>query len=204
MSEETSGNRSVYLPPEDFADRKLPVVALEVTDWVRIHLDVHGPLFFSRNRNHRFSPVGGKHAVMYAAGDFNTAFLEVFGDTVLSRNECIGACLSAQRWGRSVRSIISIRELKLCDLTTPEARTAVSVDLATLMHSDLTIPQQWSEAVMNHPEDVDGILYPSRFTGESCLALFDVGKKIAVEAPIQFPHCEDALAILDELAIALV
>ena len=53
-------------------------------------------------------------------------------------------------------------------------------------------------------EKVDGILYPSRFTGDKCLALFGGKENLTVLESVPFQEHEEALALLDELVIALV
>lgn len=77
-------------------------------------------------------------------------------------------------------------------------------DLSSLLLPDLSIPQIWSDAIMSHPDKVDGILYPSRFTGEACVAVFDTGITINAGQPVPFPNYAEALVALDELNIALV
>ncbi len=182
----------------------LPIVELMDTTWIRIHLDMHGPFFFSRNPNHRFSPAEGKHQVMYAASDFRTAFMEVFGDVILGQRAAMGPCISASRWHHSMCSTISPGSLRLCDFTTNEARSAIQADLASLLHPDLGISHQWADAVMRHPDEVDGILYPSRFTGRKCLALFDGGGNIPAQESVAFSDHKEALSTLHEMMIALV
>jgi hypothetical protein len=200
----TSTLRDVYLPREDFSQIQLPVVELQDSLWVRIHLDVHQPIFFSRNANYRFSPAEGKYEVLYAASDFQTAFLEVFGDLILGKRDATGPRLSSLRWFKSVCSVVFYKSMQLCDFTRSEARTAMQTDLASMMHPDLSISQQWANAMMEHPDKVDGILYPSRFTGKNCLALFGGKENLSVVESVPFQDHDEALALLDELGIALV
>ncbi len=204
MSHFSSPQRHVYLPSQDFSEHSLPLIELEATSWVRIHLDVHQPLFFSKNKNHRFSPEDGKHEVFYAASDFQTAFMEVFGDTILGQQVGRGCFLSAKRWRHSVCSTVSSKELRLCDFSTIESRNKLQIDLAALFHPDLRVAHEWSSAVMLHPDNVDGILYPSRFTGKNCLALFRGKENVSVTDSVPFQNHEKALEQLDAMTIALV
>ena len=57
---------------------------------------------------------------------------------------------------------------------------------------------------MNHPDKVDGILYPSRFTGEACVAVFETGITINAGQTAPFSNYAEALAALDDLKTALV
>ena len=141
---------------------------------------------------------------MYCARDFRTAFLEVFGDVILGQRAGMGPCIPAKRWHHSMLTTISPGPLKLCDFTTSESRSTMQTDLASLLHPDLTICQTWAGAVMHHPDEVDGILYPSRFTGAECLALFDGGRNIGIQETVPFSECAEALATLDAMTIALV
>lgn len=46
---------------------------------------------------------------------------------------------------------------------------------ASLLATDLSIPQAWGLAVQQHPAAFDALKYSSRFIDQSCLALFDRG-----------------------------
>jgi len=45
-------------------------------------------------------------------------------------------------------------------------------DMTALTHSDVAIPQAWAKAIQSFPAAFDGLLYQSRFTQKTCLALF--------------------------------
>ena len=51
----------------------------------------------------------------------------------------------------------------------------MSVDKASLLAADLTIPQAWGLAIQGHPAGFEAIKYASRFLDQPCLALFDRG-----------------------------
>jgi hypothetical protein len=51
----------------------------------------------------------------------------------------------------------------------------MGVDKASLLASDLSLPQAWGFAVQQHPAAFEAIKYPSRFVNLPCLALFDRG-----------------------------
>lgn len=200
MSTTHPGKRPVYLPDKNFHARPLPLIKMAPTSWQRIHLDCHAPVFFSLNPNHRFSPPDGTRSVMYAARDFDTAFMEVFGDQILSHSTSI----ASSRWLHSMVSTISTPKLQLCDCTTPQALTTLQTDLASLSHNDLSVPQTWSREIMKHPDAVDGIFYQSRFTGRDCIALFDTVAISPTTPPTSFQEHGPASKILDNLNIALV
>ena len=49
----------------------------------------------------------------------------------------------------------------------------MGVDKASLMATDITIPQEWGLALQQHLAAFDAIKYSSRFIDQPCLALFD-------------------------------
>jgi len=75
-------------------------------------------------------------------------------------------------WDSTVISTIKVPGLNLCDLSKAATRSALSVDLASLMSPDLSIPQQWGLEIQNHPSEVPAIKFSSRFTDKPCLAIF--------------------------------
>jgi len=51
----------------------------------------------------------------------------------------------------------------------------MSVDKASLLAADLSLPQAWGLAIQRHPAGFEAIKYSSRFVDQPCLALFDRG-----------------------------
>ena len=106
-------------------------------------------------------------------------------------------------WSRA--EVARGRPLRLVDLTgTGPLRMGVPSDA---VRAASHVPARaWTGAVHAHPAAPDGLLYPSRLTGEPCLAVYDRARD-ALEARSVRPLLEmgDALAdVLDELDIALV
>lgn len=83
----------------------------------------------------------------------------------------------------------------------------MSVDKASLLAADLTIPQAWGLAVQGHPAGFEAIKYSSRFLDQPCLALFDRGglqSKLQVKMLGTLCNLDVAVDWLDDRKAALV
>jgi hypothetical protein len=103
--------------------------------------------------------------------DVETCLWEVFGDAVFDNERA----LPKTQWDYLVVSTIYLPHLRLCDLSKTTTRSALAVDLASLMKDDLAVPQEWGLAIQMHPSQVQAVKFKSRFTGSACLAIFDRG-----------------------------
>ena len=93
----------------------------------------------------------------------------MFGDDVFQGRRVI----PSGKWNGCVLSQIIVPELTVCALSLQPTRDAMSVDKASLLAADLSIPQAWGWAVQAHPAGFEAIKYSSRFLDQPCLALFD-------------------------------
>lgn len=161
-------SRPIRLPPDGFHELELPVRPLRRAVFHRIHRQASETIHYSLSPHHRFSPANLPFPVLYAGKDFETCALEVFGDVALDHNMDI----AFSRWTAMALYRLEITA-RVCDLTDSKIRTACHADLAALLATDLSIPRKWALAIATHPAAFDGILYPSRFTGKTCIALFN-------------------------------
>ncbi len=195
--------RPIYLPPADLAEREIPFRYESIRAPLRIHRCEYGAVYFSRNPSHRFSPIDGAHEVLYIGNKFSTAFLEVFGDRIYQNRLTI----DATNWASQCHSILKITALKTVDLTAPETLATLSLDLAAIHAHDLEIPQAWAKGLMNHPTGFDAILFPSRFDGGDCYALFNTEatrNAIEVVETTPFEELGGAATMLDHYQVALI
>jgi RES domain len=118
--------------------------------------------------NNRFTPENSPFGVLYAGEDLPTALFEIFGDEFFKDHR-----IPAWRWMSYGASEMQLPPVSVCDLSDIQTRTALSVDIASLMAPQVEIPQKWALAIMNHEAGVDGIQYQSRFTARKCLALWN-------------------------------
>src|SRR5690554_4856359 len=143
-------------PPANLNDRVLPIVSFHDTLW-RIYLNRYPtPLFFGKSISHRFDAPDGAFGVCYCAMDIPGAFVETFGHATGS-NLVTFTALSA----RSLVEVDVENPLRLVDLTGPGLKK-IGADNGLTAGGDYTVSRAWSEALYNHPETIDGILYRAR------------------------------------------
>ena len=102
-------------------------------------------------------------------------------------------------------TIAIIEELRLIDLCGDGAlRMGVPTDVVGA--KDQTLSRVWSKTFHDHPDIVDGILYPSRLNEERNIALY--ARALPKLKPIETPaliDCRDDLAgIIRDLELAIV
>ncbi len=164
--------RKIRLPTADFPTRNLPAQSIPTLDLFRVHSDSRPAVAPYLNALHRFSHPHAPEGLLYLGEDLNTCLWECFGDEILEP----ATMVFASRWFHNRLSRVqSTAPLSICDLTRLETRRLIGVDLGALNHTELDVPQAWGLAIQTHPSAVDGIRYPSRFTGDPCLVLFDRG-----------------------------
>lgn len=196
--------RPIRLPAANFNGRPLPTVVLKNWIGLRVHSIPRRAVQFRLTPSHRFSHPDASKGLLYLAEDLETCLWESFGDAVLNP----GSLIPRSQWMNKRVSQIQIKEnLKVVDLTTTKTRSALKVDLSALKHPELEVPQAWGLAIQNHPEQVDGFYYHSRFTNGRCLTLFDrkgMNSKLKSKKMGDLGDLQAASFFLDENDIALV
>ena len=163
--------RAQLTPAADFDQRVIPVTRQPRRAWFRVHGSSAPPVLFGKFPHHRFSHANSPFPLLYLGASVQTCLWEYFGDDVFRGQRVI----SAAKWGGCCLSQILVPELRVCAVSLERTRDAMSVDKASLMAADLSIPQAWGLAVQEHPAAFDAMKYPSRFLDQPCLALFDRG-----------------------------
>ena len=141
--------------------------------------------------------------MLYLGATIQTCLWEYFGDDVFHGKRTI----PAGKWRGCCLSQIVVPELKVCAVNLERTRDAMSVDKASLLAADLTIPQAWGLAVQGHPAGFEAIKYSNRFLDQPCLTLFDRGglqAKLRVKTMGDLSSCDAAVDWLDERKAALV
>jgi len=199
-----SESRPIRLPAADFNGRLLPTVVLKNWNGLRVHSIPRRAVQFRLIPSHRFSHPDASEGLIYLAEDLETCLWESFGDAILNP----GSLIPRSQWMNKRVSEIQIKEnLKVVDLTETKTRSALKVDLSALKHTDLEVPQAWGLAIQNHPAQVDGFYYNSRFTNERCLVLFDrkgMSSNLKSKKMGDLSDLQAASLFLDENDIALV
>jgi hypothetical protein len=161
--------RTVRLPPPGFSALIIPKSSLRGRRWYRVHQSHHAAVHFSLSPTHRFSHGDcSSYPFLYLAGDIGTALFERFGDAAYDKKRVVPRSL----WEAHSASWVQIPTLQICDLTSARTLSAIMVDLSALMHQDLACPRLWGLAIQKHPANFHGIRFKSRFSGKSCLAVF--------------------------------
>jgi hypothetical protein len=105
--------------------------------WFRVHQTVHQAIYFGLNSINRFSHPNCPHKLLYVAIDPQTCFWECFGDMMFDG----GRALPRTTWDDASISTIELPPLHVCDLSSTNTRSALTVDLTALMHDGLAVPQ---------------------------------------------------------------
>ena len=173
--------------------------------WRRIYETRHpDPLGWGPGLSRFSDPTGAAFGVVYLGSSAKVAFVEtILRDRADGRG---GDCLveTAEIEKRSLATIEVTAPLRLVDLTGDHPlRMGVPSDVAGAR--DQTVAQAWSSAFHRHPDQPDGIFYPSRLNEERCVALYDraVGKLAATATPRLLDCRVELAAILDDLEVAL-
>jgi hypothetical protein len=110
--------------------------------------------------------------VVYLGEGLAVCFLEaVLRD---QRNGAIGdyPIGMSELTSRTYANIGTIEPLKLVDLTA-DKKVLMGIPTDVTNASDQTLGRLWSEAIHQHPAEVDGILYESRLSRKLNLAIYD-------------------------------
>jgi hypothetical protein len=163
--------RTLLKPSPDFDQRAIPVTRQPRRAWFRVHKLGLPAVLFGNFSHHRFSHRDCPFPLLYVGASIQTCLWKVFGDDLFQGRRTI----SSGKWAGSCVSQIIVPEIKVCAVSLERTRDAMSVDKASLLAADLTIPQAWALAVQGHPAGFEAIRYSSRFLDQPCLALFARG-----------------------------
>lgn len=161
-------------PPTDLLDRRLPLRRLaRGMGLYRVHHAAHAPIFFGpgagRPPTFRFDAASGRFGVLYVAEGRAAPLIET-----LLRNPQQLSVSRSQIEARAMSRLSAARRLSLVDATGANlSRLGATAELFTGAYD---VCGRWSDALWDHPQRPDGILYPSRHDpGEECIALFQRG-----------------------------
>ena len=194
-------------PPALFNRRRL-VTHVEPKGgvWRRMYASSHAnPLGFGHSLSRFSDPTGTGFGVVYLGSTAKAAFVEtILRDRGEARVDTIPipyAELEAYICAR----VEIVSDLRLIDLCGDSGlKTGVPTDAARA--KDQTIARVWSKTFYEHPEAVDGILYPSRLNEQRNIALYD--RALSKLRPLSTPRlveCRDEqAAIIRDLDLAIV
>jgi hypothetical protein len=163
------------------------------------------PLGYGPGLNRFSDPTGKAFGLIYLGSTAKVAFVEtILRDRADGRGAtCVVSYDEIEK--RSLASIVPVGSLVLVDLT-GDGPLRMGVPSDVVGARDQSLAQRWSVAFHEHPEQPDGVLYPSRLNEERCIALYARAlPKLKVTATPLLVDCRAELAtILDDLNIAIV
>lgn len=151
----------------------------------------------------RFSDPAGKFAVLYAADSVPCAFWESMVRDRFTRMKRRRLSKHEVRT-RLVVMLRSTQSVSLVDLRN-DGPIRIGAPTAVAHDKNHAAGRALAAAVYGMLPDADGFLYPSRFTGHNCVAIFDraIRKLQALNVTPLIAHT-DFLAALDDYEIVLV
>ncbi|MGP3699631.1 RES family NAD+ phosphorylase [Rhodobacter sp. NSM] len=160
------------LPPADLALRRLPITEIgSDADLFRVHRSGLDPVFYGPGAGlppvYRFDSPGGRFGVLYLAPGPDAALVETLlrqpQRLTVDYREIAVRSLSILRANRPLR-LVAAQGANLSRLGTTAA-------LATGPYDPCGA---WADALFDHPETPDGLLFSSRHNpDETCIALFE-------------------------------
>jgi len=194
------------LPGAAFAGRPLVLATVPAgTVWRRLYETRYpNPLGWGPGLSRFSDPTGAAFGLVYLGSSAKVAFVEtILRDRADGRgSDCVVELAEIEK--RSMASIRPITSLRLVDLT-GDGPLRMGVPSDVVGARDQSLAQAWSVAFYGHPDQPDGVLYPSRLNEERCIAVHDraVSKLEVVAAPRLIDCSVELAAILDVLEIAL-
>gem|GEM_PF-941403 len=194
-------------PPDDLAQRALPIRSFVNPQWFRGHKAHRGPIYFNRTAG-RFAALNGEFGTLYLGDDEFSSFLEAFSQELLNHN-AFGPMISLNRLRRCcLCPVTATRTIHLVDLTNGPALLQLSTNADNRINDGPHVTsQRWARSFWEHSSKPDGLFYRSRRSPERhAIALFD-----HTESDLQ-GHCDQNLltdpdrlaSILDYFNCALI
>ena len=154
-------------PPADLQKRPLPLTNFQGTLW-RSHATIYHPIYFGRNRKHRWDASDDSYGIFYVADSLEGAFAEgYFPDPAMINWIKVGSDFSVPVSGNyldthAISEISVTRPVRLVDLR-GDGLMAIGAD-ASLITGPHRVSQNWGSALFSHPDNPDGIVWRSRVT----------------------------------------
>jgi RES domain len=187
------------LPPSDLDHRDLPLDTIASGSLLyRIHQKIYGAKFFGRTGGWRFDSPSGLFGTMYAGLSARVAFSET-----LTRGQ--GSLVAAEEIEK--RSICTFQVLKPLQMVKLFGASMTMLQAtADVSSGDTAVSRSWAQALLDHPQQPDGIMYRSKYDNdEFALALFN-RCETSVDAGVSTGLMDDVKllgSILDHYALGL-
>ena len=172
--------------------------------WSRIFPARHpDPLGWTAS-NGRFTSRASALGAVYLARNLRTSFVEAVlrdrGDGRVA--DIVVSMVKLQSLAHAVVS--PVRPLRVVDLT-GDGCLLMGIPTDVRGARDQDLGRIWGAALREHDEAPDGILHPSRFTGEDCLTVFDrsLGAMEVVDVAPLVERRDELAEIIGRYAIAI-
>ena len=151
----------------------------------------------------RFSDPRGRYAVLYAAETVRCAFWETLGRNRFARRRR-RELPRADAGSALVVSVASDGPLALIDLRS-DGPVRIGAPSAVAHDGNHAAGRALSGAVHGGVPEADGFLFPSRFTGDRCVAIFDrTFGRLRETGIVELVRHAEFLDALDDYDIALI
>jgi hypothetical protein len=164
----TSGAKRLVAPepPARLNSIALPTRQISAA-WFRICSRKYtSPIFWSRLGIYRFDSITARWGVCYVASSITAAFQEVYGNKIRFNTPLDWSELEdALVW--RICTPLEFEGLDLFGATLTRIHATLQCFVSSYAKS-----QRWAAALMDHPADLDGLVYLGRRCGVQCLAMF--------------------------------
>lgn len=201
---------SCPIPPADLWRRALPfkVLDLDAHPLRRIHRTSYDPIHYNKpgqsGCRFRFDAPNDEYGTLYASPSFETCVAET-----IIRDQFLGRSLplmleTSQLATRSVATLgrKNGTRLKLADLTQPVIHLGCTAQVLTDLN--YLAPNLWSLALQQHPANVDGIYFRSRYANAESVAIFDRVPLVQTSPSLELLNASEMGNFLSRYNIGLI
>jgi hypothetical protein len=186
-------------PPAHLAELALPSeTLLPGATLYRLHPTERGPKHFGRAALGRFDSPIASFGTLYAGLSPNVAFAETL---IRGKGSLIASSELALRSLCVFRVLNRLRLVKLCGPALTKLHAS-----ADISSGPIAVSQQWAQALHDHPDSVDGVVYRAKYDNdELAIALFE-RSHASIDEGTSKPLLDDnslLASILDHYELAL-
>jgi len=171
----TTRPQGLAVPAPSFSEHPLAVAIVSPELLIRVSKHHTDEPFFGHKGMNRFDDPHTNEEARYGTCYFGYKLETAIAETLLHDISPTNGIFSISPDDIATRFAIHYKGklLYLADLT-GVALKRMGLDAELTGTSDYTIPQQWSNAIYNHPENVDGFIYMSHHLNtEKAVVLFE-------------------------------
>lgn len=166
-----AGTLPLKRPPANFHAIHLDIESVPPSSLCRISGHSTGEPYFGRTAGCRFDDASRQFGTCYLGTDLQVAFAESVLHHLEPKDGCF--CVPESEISRRFALHFDGPDLRLANLT-GSSLLVLGGNGELTGTADYSLPQQWAEAVVFHPDQVDGLIYISRrVSGSLAVVLFE-------------------------------